>query len=467
MKTVSIAVRNLLRNRRRSLATLLAMAIGVASILLFGGYSASIIYTMQTAYVRAGGHLQIQHRDFYQYGSGNPTAYGIEDYQRIVGAILGDSVLREAIVVATPTLQFGGIAGNYAKGVSRTVLGVGVVAKDQSRMRHWNEFDVSLPSPSLALDGSSADSAIVGTALGRVLRLCEALQISNCPAPAQESRPEGPAVADDIAQLSRQETPAQDAPSSAQGGGRTIELLASSARGTPNVASLQVISAEPQAFKELDEVYMMLHLQQAQRLIYGVAAPKATSIMVQLNSASQIPMVRQRLESLLATLAPHQPLVVLDFKSLNPFYVQSQQLFDTIFGFIYCLIGGIVLFTVGNTMNMAVVERTVEIGTLRSIGVRRGGIRRLFVVEGLLLGVAGAFAGLISAFLAAWAVNHAGLTWLPPGSAQSIPLAIRIWGEGKMLATATVGLIMIATVSALWPAHRAARMIIVDALRHT
>jgi putative ABC transport system permease protein len=116
---------------------------------------------------------------------------------------------------------------------------------------------------------------------------------------------------------------------------------------------------------------------------------------------------------------------------------------------------------------MAVVERTVEIGTLRSIGLRRSGIRRLFVVEGCLLGVAGALAGLMIALLAAWAVNRAGLTWLPPASAQSIPLTLRVWGESKMLVGTTVGLIVIATVSALWPAHRAARMIIVDALRHT
>ena len=74
--TLNLAVRNLLRNRRRSFATLLAMAIGSSSILLFGGYSTNINYTMQSAYVQSGGHLQIQHRDFYLYGSGNPTEIG-------------------------------------------------------------------------------------------------------------------------------------------------------------------------------------------------------------------------------------------------------------------------------------------------------------------------------------------------------------------------------------------------------
>ena len=139
------------------------MAIGSASILVFGGYSANIEYSMQTAYVRSGGHLQIQHRDFYHYGSGNPTAYGVADYEKIVDAIRKDEVLRDMVLVVTPTLQFGGIAGNYAAGVSRTIVGVGLVAADHQRMREWNDFNLPLILPPFPLKGAAADTAIVGT----------------------------------------------------------------------------------------------------------------------------------------------------------------------------------------------------------------------------------------------------------------------------------------------------------------
>ena len=57
MMTLNLAVRNLLRNRRRSLATLLAMAIGSTAILLFGGYSTNINYTMHTEYVLSLIHI--------------------------------------------------------------------------------------------------------------------------------------------------------------------------------------------------------------------------------------------------------------------------------------------------------------------------------------------------------------------------------------------------------------------------
>ena len=80
MMTLSLAARNLLRNRRRSLATVLALAIGATAVLLFGGYSADIRYTLLTDYVQTGGHLQVQHKDFFLFGNGNPTAYGLADY---------------------------------------------------------------------------------------------------------------------------------------------------------------------------------------------------------------------------------------------------------------------------------------------------------------------------------------------------------------------------------------------------
>lgn len=459
-----LAVRNLLRNRRRSFSTFFALAIGTSSILLFGGFRANIQYSMHTAYVRDGGHLQIQHRDFFLYGNGNPTAYGIVDYDKIIEAIGRDEVLGPMVAVATPTLQFGGIASNFAANVSRTVVGMGMVGPDHNRMRLWNEFALPLVSARFALDGAPPDAAIVGTGVARVLQLCEPLNVPDCPRPIDVGTPTGEELPADIAQLALRDAPVDaDRPPS---GAPSIELLASSAGGAPNVVSLQVISAERQGFKELDEVYVMLQLAQAQRLIYGRAPPRATSIMVQLEQTGQLAAARKRLDTVLKTATPSQPLAVLDFRELNPFFVQTIQMFNGIFGFIFVLIAAIVLFTVGNTMSTAVMERTVEIGTIRALGLRQAGVQRLFVLEGALLGVAGAVCGAAFAIALSLAINQLGLTWLPPGSGDRLPLILVVWGETAMIAGTTIGLILIATVSAWWPARRASRLNIVDALRH-
>lgn len=465
MKTLSLALRNLLRNRRRSLATLLAMAIGSAAILLFGGYAANIKYSMLTEYVRNGGHLQVQHRDYYLYGSGNPVAYGIGDHERVLRAIAQDPVLGKMVVVATPTLQFGGLAGNYDAGVSRTIIGNGLVAPDINRMRAWNEYGLPGEQPRFALDGAGPGTAIVGMGVARVLQLCEALRLPDCPAPEAENKPQGKSLPADIAQLSALESgPSKGAAETARGG--KIELLASNANGTPNVAAVRVIKAESQGFKELDEVYVVMQLDEAQRLVYGRQPAKVTSIMIQLQRTEQIGEARERLKTVLHDLGLKQPLTVLDFEQINPFYVQTVQLFGTIFGFIFVLIGGIVLFTVSNTMNTAVVERTIEIGTLRAIGLRQSGIRRLFITEGWLLGLSGALVGVLAAILASAAINRSNLTWLPPGSAEHLPLLLRVWGEHAMIVGTTVGQILIAAASAWWPAYRAAKLNVVEALRH-
>jgi putative ABC transport system permease protein len=460
MKTLSLALRNLLRNRRRSLTTLLAMVVGAVSILLFGGYVMTVKYGLQTDYVEQSGHLQIQHRDYFLYGSGNPAAYGIADYQRVIDTLRRDPVLAPMLTVVTPTLSLDGIAGNFAAGVSRTFVGSGVVVVDQLRMRQWNDYGFTMSPRRLALEGTPVDSAVIGTGVARVLQLCEPLKVANCATPRAQSQA-GAAAPADVVALSSLEAPARTAATGAH-----IELLAANVHGAPNVAELHVVKAESQGIKEYDDLYVGMHLAQAQRLIYGTERPQVTAVVLQLRHTRQIPAATARIGQLLQTALRDLPLEVHDYATLNPSYGQIIGMFSAIFGFISVLIGTIVLFTVSNTMTMAVVERTVEIGTLRAMGMRRSGIRRLFICEGLLLGVLGALVGVCVALALAWCVNHSGLSWLPPGNTNRVPLAVRVWGETSMIVTTSVLLVLVSVLSAWFPARRAARLNIVDALRH-
>jgi putative ABC transport system permease protein len=464
MSTLLLALRNLLRNRRRSLMTLLAMVLGLVAVLLFGGYIRDINYALQTDFVRLTGHLQIQHRDYFLYGSGNPGAYGVRNYERVLKVVKEDPVLAPMLAVATPMLQFGGIAGNFAAGVSRTVLATGTVVADQQRMREWNDYGLRVLSRRLTLAGTPPDSAVIGTGVARVLQLCATLDVPDCrsPAPAADA-PQGNALPDDIASLAAADAPASAA---APGSGARIELLVSGGRGAPNVGTVNVLRAEYQGIKELDDVHMALHLAHAQRLLFGAEPPQVTAVALQLRHTDQLPAAHARLQELLAGPLAGAPLAVVDYETLNPFYRQTLGMFDTMFGFIAVLIGAIVLFTVTNTMSMAVVERTAEIGTLRAIGRRRAGIRAMFVTEGLVLGVLGAVLGSAVAALAGVAVNHMGLTWTPPGRVEPVALAVRVASEHRLLLLSAVGLVIVAALSALLPAARAARMNIVDALRH-
>lgn len=461
MKTFSLALRNLLRNRRRSLTTLLAMIIGLVAVLLFGGYRSNIDYGSQTSYVKYSGHLQIQRESYFLDGSDNPTAYGIADYQRIIDAVKRDPVLAPMLTVVTPTLQLGGIAGNFSAGVSRSVIATGLVPEDRNRMLLWNDYDVVSYAKSSPLVDTSADTVVVGTGVARKLKLCNALKVPDCVQATSVDDSKGNETPADILALAALEK--TDQPRS---GEIRIEMLAATAHGAPNVASLNVIAAENKGVKALDDLYLGMHLAQAQKLIYGSTTPQVTAIIIQLRHTSQIPAARQRLNQLLATEFKEQPLEVLDFETLNPLYRQTAQFMDSIFSFIATLIGVIVLFTIGNTMSTAVVERTVEIGTLRAMGLRRSGIRRLFMCEALLLGIIGSVIGVLCALGIAYLINHSGWTWLPPGYSYAYLVLVRVWQDTQLMAGSVVGMIAITVLSAWWPANRAARMMIVDALRH-
>jgi putative ABC transport system permease protein len=462
MNTLSLALRNLLRNRRRSLTTLLAMIVGAVCILLFGGYSRNINRGMETEFVRSGGHLQIQHRDYFLYGAGDPLDYGIAGYRHVIEVIKSDPELASMLTVVTPVLQVGGIAGNYAAGVSRTVIASGSVVSEQNQMRQWVDYGYRRSNRPLPLTGTPPDAAVVGRGLARVLQICAPLHVADC-RDARPTEPDGSALPEDIAALKS----AVETSAAGTGSALTrIELLSATPHGAPNVAELTVLKAEAQGVKEIDDMYVGMHLAEAQRLIYGNGAAEVTAIELQLKHTAQIPAARRRLGQLLAGPLGGEPLEIQDFATLNPFYGQVLALFAAIFGFIAVLIGAIVLFTVSNTMSMAVVERTVEIGTLRALGLRRSGIRRLFLCESFLLGVLGAVLGVSVALLLAVAINDSGLTWSPPGRVDPVPLTIRVWGETELIVGTAIGLIGVAVASAWWPARRAARLNVVEALRH-
>lgn len=465
MNVWMLARRNLLRNRRRSLATLLAMVVGLTAILLFGGYRSNILYGMETGFVQYSGHLQVQRRGYFLDGGDNPTAYGIAGYQRVIDAITGDAALAPLLRVATPTLQLGGIAGHMESGQSRSVLATGLVAREYDRLHEWNDYGMVSYAQSLALDGTTPDTVVVGTGVARKLGLCAALAVTDCQGtPAQAPSPksgESDDAPDDVMALSALER----APATAASA-RRIEMLAATARGAPNVASLQALKAHNMGIKAIDDTYMAMHLPQAQRLLYGTQPPEATAIVVQLHHTAQIPAARERLLALLARDFGAQDLEVQDFRTLNPLFGQTDEFMASMFGFIALLIGIIVLFTIANTMGTAVVERTVEIGTLRAMGLRRGGIRRLFLCEALLLGAAGTALGLIATLALASAINHSGWTWTPPGYSYSYLVLVRVWQDMPLLVGSIAGLVAVTLASAWWPARRAARLEIVDALRH-
>jgi len=460
---LTLAARNLRRNLRRSVSTSLAVTFGSFAAALFGGYAKNIEFGLETNIVRAEGHMQIQHRDYLLFGVGAAQNYSVEVPDRIVGALRADPYLAARVEVVTPTLMFNGVAGNYDAGLSKSAWAVGVVPEDQQAMRRWNARDLPIAAGEARLVGTPDDTAVIGTGVARILQLCDVLALSNCARPTpQAQRDAGSQTPEDLRLLAQGTKPAPS-----QSKGALLQLLATTANGAPNVAQLHLQGVEQQGIRVVDDTFVGVHMPLAQRLLFGPGAlPRATSIVLQLRNTQDTDAVRRHVQVMLEREFPQQSLAVNDFRTLVPPFVQTMRLVHVIFAFIGVLIMVIVTFAVSNTMSMAVVERTVEIGTLRAMGVRRAGIQRLFVLEGVMLGAGGSALGLVAAALAATGVGALGLTWVPPGYVTPMPLSIPVLGQWGLMGGVVTALVAVSAVSSYWPARRASRLVVVDALRH-
>jgi putative ABC transport system permease protein len=456
-----IAFRNILRNGRRSLMTLLAIAVGGVSMVLFGEFVGFVQASLETNAVQNVGHLTVYRKGFFDYGAGNPAAFGIPEYGRVIRLFADDPAIGPALSVITPTVSLTGIIGNFEIDTSKTFLGTGYVPADRETMRRWDEHGVArrrvLEDSGLRADDESR--GVVGVGLARVLGLCAPLHIPDCP-----PRPDLTTAGASNAGAAPDVPLDVDGPAPAPSDAPRLDLLAATVSGAPNVMSLYAMRAEPQAARELDENFVVMNFTLAQKLLYGRGEPKATGLVLQLRHSGDLARVRERLTALFAE--HHLDLEVRDFAQREPFYRQAVGMFSAIFLFISLIMGVIVLFTVVNTMGTSVVERTSEIGTARAMGLRRGGVRQMFVLEGAMLGVLGATAGVALGQLVAVLFNSTGSTWTPPAAAAPVPLEVLTSQVGGLLASIWVALVVTATIAAVVPANRAARLKVVDALRH-
>ena len=141
------------------------------------------------------------------------------------------------------------------------------------------------------------------------------------------------------------------------------------------------------------------------------------------------------------------------------------QLFTRQVGVVKILIALIIVLSISNTLSMAVIERTGEIGTVMALGLRRTGVLRMFITEGAMLGIIGGLLGVTLGLIAASAISAVGIPMpAPPGMARGYIGQILIT-PGLIVEALTLA-VFTTLVASILPAWKASRMNIVDALRH-
>ena len=113
---------------------------------------------------------------------------------------------------------------------------------------------------------------------------------------------------------------------------------------------------------------------------------------------------------------------------------------------------------------MMVMEKTRDIAVLMSMGTRRSQIRRVFVAQGVMIGVIGTAIGLILGYTLSWAGGHYHFLALSPEvySIDYVPFAPRVM-DGAWVALVAIGVSLLATI---YPSWSAARILPAEALRY-
>ncbi|MBK1615265.1 hypothetical protein CKO44_17535 [Rubrivivax gelatinosus] len=460
-----LAWRNLLRNRRRSALTLAIVAVAAASSTLLGGYLTATVRTLETDTVRQVGHLQIVRRGALDFGRGQAARYALHGGDAVLAALRADPVLAPRLAVATSMLQAGGIAGRFEAGASTTFVGQGWEPQARARMLGWDGHALGIAALASPLDSGRPLAGVIGAGLAQQLGLCAELRVDGCK-PMPEAAPAAPpasaaAWSADLDRLGEQAAAAR-APAR---GGAEIELLASGAGGAPNVVRLQLLAAQRLGQREADASHVAMPLPLAQRLVFGPDSQAVSALVLQLRHSADLPLVQAHLARWLALNRPE--LELLDFETVQPAFRQVVTMFGTLFRFVVVLMVVLTLFSVGNTLNMAVSERTREIGTLRAIGWLRRRVQRLFLVEGALIGLLGAALGVVgAALLAAGLINTGRFQWTPPSRGTPVPIAVDLGGDPALVPGVLLLFTLVACLCSWWPARRAAAQPIVEALRH-
>jgi putative ABC transport system permease protein len=242
------------------------------------------------------------------------------------------------------------------------------------------------------------------------------------------------------------------------GVGDRLVLLANTASGGINAVECHVRGLFSTPTKAYDDVALRLPLPLAQELLRTSGAHRWLILLDDTAfTAALLDQLRQQLAG--------KPLDVVPWYELADFYNKTVALFKKQVGVMKMIIAVIVVLGISNTLMMGVLERTAEIGTSMALGFKRKRVLRLFLGEGLVLGLAGGAIGLLLGVALASVISAVGIPMPPPpGMARGFTAEIRVtWPLAFDALALAFGTTLLAS---LYPAWKASRMDIVDALRH-
>jgi lipoprotein-releasing system permease protein len=225
----------------------------------------------------------------------------------------------------------------------------------------------------------------------------------------------------------------------------------------PRVYQFEVTGIVETGMYEYDNAYVYIALDKAQE--FAALGEGVTGIEVKTANRWEAGTVSERI-----TAALGWPYRTVDWQEQNRSLFQALKLEKLGMGVILLLIVMVAAFNIVSTLTMVVADKTREIGILKAMGLPSKSIRRIFLAQGIVIGLVGTTLGLLLGFGGAWALEKYKFIPLDPSVyfIDHLPVATQP-GDVAWIVFASI---LTAAIATLYPAIQASRLYPIDAIRH-
>ncbi|MCU0842114.1 MAG: FtsX-like permease family protein [Thiobacillaceae bacterium] len=405
LSSLLFAARNLGRNRRRAGIALMIVAVGVISMVLAEGFVQWIFWAMREGTIQSQlGHVQVVRPGYFKAGAADPFAYLLPADPARAQAI----EQTPGVKLVAPRLSVAGLISHGETTVSFLADGVDP-AKEAELSKAFRIVE------GRDLSAADAPEVILGRGLARSL----------------DVKP-----------------------------GATVALLASPSTGGVNAVEATVVGIFITGSQAYDDSALRLPIALGGVLL---RAEGAHAWLVLLDETEH---TDTRLADFRRQFGGEaNGLEFVPWYERADFYNKTVSLFSKQMLVLRFIIACIIVLSISNMLVMNVLERTGEIGTLLAIGFRRRRILGMFAAEGLMLGLIGGLLGVGLGYGLAELISHVGIPMPPPpGMEEGYRGEVRVTWD--LLLSAFTMAFLTTLLAGLYPAWKASRMEIVNALRH-
>lgn len=406
---LKLAIRNIGRNKRRSVLAVLSVALSILFIVFMQGILKGEMESMVRNYTRQeSGHIRITTRAFNDRSKFMPVTENITGADSIVSIVKDIPGVSGKIDLIAERFTFGVLLNN--DGNSKSAV---AIAGDPENESEISLFKKALLPKSRYLSGPR--EVIMGSKLAATLKY----------------------------RL-----------------GDNVNVMTQGADYALHLRKFKLVGIFNTKVSVIDETVFQIGLNDARALLRAGKDVQQIFIFIDKYKGAD------KVAALIRTRLNDESLSVLPWTQVGT-TIQMVKMMDGVFGFMFIIIASLGAFIISNIMMMVVMERRKEIGILKSMGLRQKEILTLFLTEGTVLGFFGSAAGIAGGVLVNGLLSIKGLDFTRVMKNVTIPMDSVIYPQFSVVALVQIFITGVA-ISALmsWlPSRQAAKMNAVDAIK--